>query len=138
MILAALRSNARSALSTSLPDALTAAVKQLSMPALVADLLDRIRLFTMAKAIITFKLMPESPDVDRKPIAETALKIAKENGAIGQMQTKEDPIGYGLVAILILAMYDVNSSDFEAIAAKMGQINGVESSEVANMDLALG
>ncbi len=139
MILAALHSNARSVLSTSLPDALTAVVKQLSMPALVVDLLDQInQLFTMAKAIITFKLMPESPDVDRKPIAETALKIAKENGAIGQMQTKEDPIGYGLVAILILAMYDVNSSDFEAIAAKMGEIHGVESAEVAKMDLALG
>lgn len=92
----------------------------------------------MAKAIITFKLMPESPETDRKPIAETALKIAKENGAIGQMQSKEDPIGYGLVAVLILAMYDVNSSDFEAIAAEMGKIHGVESAEVAKMDLALG
>jgi translation elongation factor aEF-1 beta len=92
----------------------------------------------MAKAIITFKLMPESPEVDRKPIAEKALAIAKENGAIGQMQTKEDPIGYGLVAILILAMYDVNSSDFEAIAVKMAGIPDVESAEVAKMDLALG
>ncbi len=42
MILAALRSNARSAPSTSLPDAPTAAVKQLSMPAQAADLLDQI------------------------------------------------------------------------------------------------
>lgn len=92
----------------------------------------------MAKAIITFKLMPESPETDRKPIAEAALKIAKENGAIGQMQSKEDPIGFGLVAVLILAMYDVNSSDFEAIAAEMGRIHGVESAEVAKMDLALG
>lgn len=82
--------------------------------------------------------MPASPKVARKPIAEKALAIAKENGAIGEMQTKEDPIGYGLVAILVLAMYDVNSSDFEAIAAKMGQIHGVESAEVAKMDLALG
>lgn len=92
----------------------------------------------MAKAIITFKLMPASPGVARKPIAEKALAIAKENGAIGQMQTKEEPIGFGIVAILVLAMYDVNSSDFEAIAAKMGAIHGVESAEVAKMDLALG
>jgi translation elongation factor aEF-1 beta len=82
--------------------------------------------------------MPESPDVDRKAIAETGLKIAKENGAIGQMQSKEEPIGFGLVAILILGMYDVNSSDFEAIAAEMGKIHGVESAEVAKMDLPLG
>jgi len=92
----------------------------------------------MAKAIITFKLMPESPETDRKEITEIALRIAKENGAIGQMQSKEDPIGFGLVAVLVLAMYDVNTSDFEAIAAKMGEIPGVESAEVAKMDLALG
>jgi len=92
----------------------------------------------MAKAIITFKIMPESPETDRKLIAETALKIAKENGAIGQMQSKEDPIGFGLVAVLVLAMYNVDTSDFEAIAEKMRQIPEVESAEVAKMDLALG
>ena len=103
--------------------------------ALTAILWDQIK---MAKAIITFRLMPESPETDRKEIAETALKIAKENKAIGQMQSKEDPIGFGIVAVLVLAMYDVDSSDFEAIAAQMKEIKGVESAEVAKMDLALG
>ncbi len=92
----------------------------------------------MAKAIITFKLMPESPEVDLGPIKEKALEIAKESGAIGQMQVKEDPIAFGLNAVLVMAMYEVEGSDFEAIAAKMGQIKQVQSSEVAKMDLALG
>ena len=34
----------------------------------------------MAKAIITFKIMPESPDVDLVPIREQALVIAKKMG----------------------------------------------------------
>ena len=42
----------------------------------------------MAKAIITFKLMPESVEIDLEPIKEKALEIAKESGAIGQMQSK--------------------------------------------------
>lgn len=92
----------------------------------------------MAKAIITFKLMPESPDADRAPIKEQALAIAKENGAIGEMQSKEDPIGFGIVAVLVLAMYNVDNADFDGIAAKMAKIPGVESAEVAKMDLALG
>ena len=92
----------------------------------------------MAKAIITFKLMPESPETDRAKIAEEALKIAKQHGAIGQMQTKEDPIGFGIVAILVLAMYTVDDSDFDGIAQKMAAIAEVESAEVAKMDLALG
>ena len=92
----------------------------------------------MAKAIITFRLMPESPDVDLQPIKEKALAIAKEYHSIGEMQAKEDPIAFGLKAVLILAMYTVEGSDFDVIAAKMGKIAGVQSAEIGKMDLALG
>ena len=92
----------------------------------------------MAKAIITFKLMPTSPEVDLEPIKEKALAIAKAAGSIGEMQAKEDPIAFGLKAVLVLAMYEVEGSDFDAIAIKMGGIEHVQSSEVAKMDLALG
>lgn len=92
----------------------------------------------MARAIITFKLMPVSPDVNLEPIKKQALKIAKEYGSIGQMQVQEDPIAFGLKAVLVLAMYDVEGNDFEKIAAKMQEIKNVQSAEVFNMDLALG
>ena len=92
----------------------------------------------MAKAIITFKLMPESPDVDLEAIKTKALEIAQEAGSIGQMQTKIEPIAFGLKAVLILAMYDVEGADFDGIAQKMSEIEGVQSAEVAKMDLALG
>ena len=109
---------------------------QQSIPVPLATFSDQIK--TMAKAIITFKLMPESPDVDLEPIKQQARVIAKEAGAIGEMQVKEDPIAFGLVAVLVLAMYNVDDSDFDAIAAKMGEIPEVQSAEVAKMDLALG
>ena len=92
----------------------------------------------MAKAIITFKLMPESPDVDLKKIREKALAIAKKNGSIGEMQSKEEPIAFGLKAELVLAMYQVEGTDFEKIAEEMQEIDQVQSAEVAKMDLALG
>jgi elongation factor 1-beta len=92
----------------------------------------------MAKAIITFKLMPESPDVDLEAIREKAMAIAKAAGAIGEMQSKLEPIAFGLKAVMVLAMYDVEGSDFDAIAEEMGAIEGVQSAEVAKMDLALG
>lgn len=92
----------------------------------------------MSKAIITFKLMPESVDEDLVKIKEKALAIAKEAGAIGQMQAKEEPIAFGLKAVLILAMYEVGNADFDGIAAKMGTIESVQSAEVSKMDLALG
>jgi elongation factor 1-beta len=92
----------------------------------------------MAKAIITFKLMPESPEVDLVPIKDKALEIAREAGSIGEMQSKEDPIAFGLKAVLVLAMYEVEGGDFEATAAKMQEIENVKSAEVAKMDLAMG
>jgi len=92
----------------------------------------------MAKAIITFKIMPESPDVDLVPIREQALVIAKKNGAVGNMQAKEEPVAFGLKAVLILAMYNVEGTDFELIAGEMAKIKDVQSAEVSKMDLALG
>jgi len=92
----------------------------------------------LAKAIITFKLMPESPDVDLEVIKDQALEIAREAGAIGQIQSKLEPIAFGLKAVLILAMYNVDGADFDAIASKMSEIENVQNAEVAKMDLALG
>lgn len=92
----------------------------------------------MSKAIITFKLMTGSPDINLDSIKEKALAIAKENGAIGELQAKEEEIAFGLKAVLILAMYEVEGGDFDGIAAKMSEIENVENAEVANMDLALG
>jgi len=82
--------------------------------------------------------MPESPDIDLGPVKTEAQRIAIAAGAIGQTQVKEEPIAFGLKAVLVLAMYTVDDADFDAIAAKMESIPGVQSAQVAKMDLALG
>ena len=56
----------------------------------------------------------------------------------GQMQVKEDPIAFGLKAVLVLGMYEVEGSDFEKVAEEMQKIEHVQSAEIAKMDLALG
>ncbi|MBT3836626.1 elongation factor 1-beta [Candidatus Woesearchaeota archaeon] len=92
----------------------------------------------MGKAVVTFKIMPEGVEVDLGPIKEKAEKIARDAGAIGQMQVKEDPIAFGLKAVLVLGMYEVEGSDFEKVAEEMQKIEHVQSAEIAKMDLALG
>lgn len=82
--------------------------------------------------------MPESPEIDLEPIKTQAQDIAKSAGAVGQTQVKEEPVAFGLKAVLVLAMYNVDDADFDAIAAKMQLISGVQSAQVAKMDLALG
>ncbi len=92
----------------------------------------------MARAVITFKLMPESPHANLEAIKRRAQEIAKVEGALGDTQAKEEPIAFGLKAVLIMAMYTIENRDFEAIAAEMQKIKEVQSAEVAKMDLALG
>lgn len=82
--------------------------------------------------------MPESPDVNLELVKVKAQQVVIAEGAIGQTQVKEEPIAFGLKAVLVLAMYNVDNSDFDAIAAKMESIPGVQSAQVAKMDLALG
>ena len=92
----------------------------------------------MARAVVTFKIMPESPDVVLDPIKEQAQEIAKNTGAIGDTKATEEPFAFGLKIVRVLGMFDVDQSDFEAIAAEMEKIEGVQSAEVEKMDLALG
>ena len=82
--------------------------------------------------------MPESPETDLEPIKKQAKDIAKQFGSIGEMAVKEEPIAFGLKAILVLAMYNVEGSDFDRIASEMENIENVQSARVDKMDLALG
>lgn len=93
----------------------------------------------MANAIVTFKLMPESPEVDFDAIVKKAKEIATETGAKGNVADEIKPIAFGLKQINILGMYEM-SDDFESekVANKMKDIEGVSTAEVANVDLAMG
>jgi elongation factor 1-beta len=92
----------------------------------------------MANAIITFKLMPEDTDIDLEALKEKAFEIAQKHGSKGQMQAKIEPVAFGLKQLLILAMYAVEDKDFDAIAAELATLEGIQSAEVYKMDLAMG
>ena len=92
----------------------------------------------MSDAIITFKLMPESPETDLEKVKSEALSIAKKHGSIGDMRTEEVPIAFGLIAVMVLAMYEIEGKKFDDIADEMKTVEGVQSAEVHKMDLAMG
>jgi elongation factor 1-beta len=92
----------------------------------------------MANAILTFKIMPQSPEIDLEAVKDKAFAIAKEAGSKGDMQYQINPIAFGLKELLVLAMYTVDDSNFDAIAEKLETIEGVQSAEVYKMDLAMG
>lgn len=92
-----------------------------------------------SNAIITFNIMPESPDVDLEAVKNQVLELAKEAGAKGEMRADIEPLAFGLKQLKLMAMYEVNDDvDFDTIAEKFTTVEGVQSSEVAQMDLAMG
>lgn len=93
----------------------------------------------MANAIITFEIMPESPDVDIATLKDQLVEIAKNAGAKGEMQDKIEPVAFGLKKLIIYAMYEVSDDkDFDAICDKMMEVEGIGQAKIANMDLAMG
>ncbi|MFP4119333.1 MAG: elongation factor 1-beta [Candidatus Woesearchaeota archaeon] len=93
----------------------------------------------MGNAIVTFKVMPENPDVDLEKVKEQALEIAKKHGAKGELQSKIEPVAFGLKQVLIYGMYEMSDDkDFDEVTEEMGKLDGVNIAEVANMDLAMG
>jgi len=93
----------------------------------------------MANAIITFEIMPVSPDVDLEPVKEKALEIARTHGAKGNMESSIEPVAFGLKKAIIMGMYDVSDDkDFDIITEEMSKLEGVNGAEIAKMDLAMG
>lgn len=93
----------------------------------------------MANAILTFKVMPESPDVDCEALRPQVDAILKEFGAKGDTLIQINPLAFGLKEIVAKGMYEVNDDlDADKIAEKMGALEGVSSAESAGMDLAMG
>ena len=91
-----------------------------------------------SKAVITFKMMPTSPEVNLEDIQKAAQALIVSKGAIGETKTLTEPIAFGLSAVKVLAMFDVEGADFDKIAEELNKIENVQSAEVAKMDLALG
>lgn len=93
----------------------------------------------MANGIVTFKAMPESPDVDTEIIKDKMLEIAKKHGSKGDMQSKIEPLAFGLKAIIVMAMYEMSDDmDFDVVKDEMAKIENVSTAEIINMDLAMG
>ena len=91
----------------------------------------------MAQIIVTLKIMPESPDVNLESLIEpvTAVIVADGGTVSG---TEEEPIGFGIKALLVTFSRDEGLGNLDGIEEKVNAITGVESAESVNVRRALG
>jgi len=92
----------------------------------------------MANAIITIKIMPESPDIDLNNIsAEIEAKIDSFAGE-GDRKKEIEPIAFGLKALKITFVMDEKKGGTEPLENEISKIEGVQSVEVVDVRRAIG
>lgn len=90
----------------------------------------------MAKVIVTFRIMPESPEVDLNILEKKANELISKTGTV--MESKKEPIGFGLVALIVKFNMDESKGSTDELENEIKKINGVESVEVIAVSRAFG
>tara|TARA_Y100000310_G_scaffold218438_1_gene219728 strand:+ start:5919 stop:6194 length:276 start_codon:yes stop_codon:yes gene_type:complete len=91
----------------------------------------------MANVIVTFKVMPESPEVDLEDLKDKVVVKIEEFGIkIGKVE--EEPIGFGLKALKIIFIMDESEGSTDKIEDGVKKIENVKSVEAVDVRRALG
>ena len=92
----------------------------------------------MAMAVVTIKIMPESPDEDLSRIEEEAKQAIAAFAGAGETRTAIEPIAFGLKAVKITFVMDEKQGSPDVLEASIVEIPGVNSFEVIDVRRAIG
>lgn len=92
----------------------------------------------MANVVITFKIMPESPDTDLAAIEGDAKKKITAFAGEGEIKTEQEPIAFGLKALKMIFVMDESKGSTEELEKDIASIAGVNSVEVIDVRRAIG
>lgn len=84
----------------------------------------------MGTVAVILKVMPESPDVD---LVELKDRIKREVAAVRDI--REEPIGFGLKALVVAALVNDAAGESDAVEAVIQKIPGVERAEITEVTL---
>jgi len=91
----------------------------------------------MGLVLVTFKVMPETIDVDLQNVAnECKTIIEKLDGKV--LDFKEEPIGFGLSSLIIRFSINELENNLDLIEDNVRNINGVNSIDVIDVRRAIG
>ena len=91
----------------------------------------------MAVVIVTLKIMPEDPEVSLDKVKEEAEKAIADFG--GTLKgTEEEPVGFGLKALVVKFSIDESKGSPDPVAEKIEKIEGIRSAQVTMVSRALG
>lgn len=84
----------------------------------------------MGTVAVILKVMPESPDVNLVKLKD---RIKKDVPAVKDI--REEPIGFGLKALIVAALVNDAAGESDAVEAAIQKIPGVERAEITEVTL---
>ncbi|MBU0461700.1 MAG: elongation factor 1-beta [Nanoarchaeota archaeon] len=91
----------------------------------------------MANAIVTLKIMPESPETDLKELETKATeKIKHFGGEVGKVEIQ--PVAFGLNSLNLIFVMDESIGSTESLEGEIAGIEGVVSVDVSDVRRAIG
>jgi elongation factor 1-beta len=92
----------------------------------------------MAKAVITVRIMPDSPEIDLEKASTEAKKVIASFAGEGETKSSIQPVAFGIKALNIIFVMDESKGSPDPIAEKITEIEGVNSAEITDVRRAIG
>lgn len=92
----------------------------------------------MANAVVTVKIMPESPEVNLDDLQKKALAEITAFNDNKDTKVSIEPIAFGLKAINIIFVMDESKGSPDPVAEKISQFQEVNSAEITDVRRAIG
>ena len=90
----------------------------------------------MANVIITFKIMPESLEVNLDNLEKQVKELINKYGEVGK--TEREKVAFGLEALKFIVVYDETKGSTEFLEDNIRNIEGVMSAEVTDVRRQIG
>jgi len=87
--------------------------------------------------MIKSKIMPTSPEVDLEEIKINAKELIESKEGKNVL-FEEEPVAFGLKAVIVTMALDEDTGDSEGINDALGQLENVSSSQIIDMRRAFG
>lgn len=94
---------------------------------------------TMAKVIVTARVMPVSPDVNLSDLQSKVLEVLAEfAGKDSDKRVTVSPVAFGLSALDIIFILDDSMGIPDSMETKVCEIEGVNSFQITDVRRAIG
>ncbi|MBW2968471.1 elongation factor 1-beta [Candidatus Woesearchaeota archaeon] len=92
----------------------------------------------MGTAVVTVKVMPESPEIDLEKVQEEVAKIVREFASDRDTKASIEPVAFGLKCLNYIFVMDENLGSPDVVAEKVETLDGVQSAEITDVRRAIG